>query len=77
MSTETIAIVISAAGLLLSFLGALFGGAAWMIRRFDTQLERLEDRLGDRLTAVERELVEVKTELARLEGPPHRLVPAR
>ncbi|GAA2009731.1 hypothetical protein [Microbacterium ulmi] len=73
MSTETIAIVISTAGRLLGLLTTFFGAFAWMIRRTDARFERL----GERIRAVETELVEVKIGIARLEGPPRRLVPAR
>ena len=73
MTVETIAIVISAAGLLLGFIAAF----AWMIRRTDAQFERLSDRLTERISGVERELVEVKIAVARIEGPPRHLVPAR
>lgn len=70
MSTETIAIVISAAGLLTTMLFSFFGAFAWMIRRTDAQFERLENRIS----GVEHELVEVKLSIARLEGPPRRLL---
>lgn len=69
MSVETIAVVISTASLLLAFVG----GFAWMIRRTDEQF----GRLGDRISGVERELVEVKIAVARMEGPPRHLIPAR
>lgn len=91
MSIESIAVVISAAGLLLGFVAAF----AWMIRRVDGQIDKLREDLGDdikavrqdfndnnkslgeRIAGVERELVEVKLAIARLEGPPRHLVRAR
>ncbi len=84
MSVETITIVISAAGLALS-LAACF---AWLIRRADAQLERfstqldarftrLENRFDARFAQVERELVEVRIAVARIEGPPRHLITAR
>ena len=73
MSVETIAVVLSAASLLLGFVGAL----AWMIKRTDQQLDGLERRLGERITGVERELVEVKIAVARIEGPPRHMIPVR
>ena len=80
MSVETITTISSALGLLLGFLG-MFG---WLIARIDRVEARLgaridggEAKLGARIDGVERELVEVKIGLARLEGPPHRLLPAR
>jgi hypothetical protein len=42
--------------------------------------ERIDEQgrsLGERIAGVERELVEVKVAVARLEGPRPRLVPAR
>ncbi len=80
MSTETIAIVLSAATLLLGFVSA-FG---WLIHRMDARIDRVENALGDRIDRVEnelegvrRELVEVKIAVARIEGPPRHLLPAR
>ena len=80
MSVDTIAVVISAAGLMLGFVAAL----AWMIRRTDAQFDRLSGEigavrheLGERISRVEHELVEVKIAVARIEGPPRRLLPAR
>ncbi|WP_448389356.1 hypothetical protein [Microbacterium aurum] len=73
MSTETIAVVISAATLMLSFF-ACFG---WMVQRIDRVEQRLEQRLGERIDRVEHELVEVKIAVARIEGPPRRLVTER
>lgn len=66
MSAETITIAVGVASILLSF----FGGFAWMIHRMDARF----DRSDARISSVERELVEVKIGLARLEGPPRRLV---
>ena len=100
MSVETIAVILSAAGLLLGFVGMI----GWQIVRTDTQFRRLDDTLTARISSVEgnlsaridsveaklteridkvatnldgveRELVEVKIGLARLEGPPRRLLP--
>lgn len=106
MSVETIAVVISAATLLLGFVG----GYAWMIKRTDEQHAGLEWRLGERISdgdralgerisslertlgerisegdrvlgdqiaGVQRELVEVKIAVARIEGPPRHLIPVR
>lgn len=73
VSDEMIAIVVSAATLMLGVGLALTSGFAWMIRRPDAQFERL----GDRLSGVERELVEIKIAVARIEGPPRRLLSVR
>ncbi|GAA3900754.1 hypothetical protein [Microbacterium invictum] len=84
MSLEIITTVISAAALLLTMIGMFIGGFAWVIRRVDVRIGRGEDRLGERIDGlgeriggVERELVEVKIGIARIEGPPRRLMPAR
>lgn len=90
MSAETIAVIISAASLLLSFFGA-FG---WLIHRMDARFDRVDerfhridqrfdrvseqfDRVGERIDQLQREVVEVKIGLARIEGPERRIVPAR
>ena len=91
MSVETITVIISTATLLLAFLGVigwLVGrvdrlGDKLMARidavddKVTARIDAVDDKLTARLDAVERELVEVKIGIARLEGPPHRLLPAR
>ncbi len=77
MSAEVIAIVISAAALLATFVTMFIGGFAWVIRRMDERFTGVDEKLGARITAVERELVEVKIGIARLEGPPRQLLAAR
>lgn len=52
MSAETITIVISAVGLLLTLGGTMIAGFAWCIRRSD----RVEERLGARIDGVEERL---------------------
>ena len=73
MSVETITVIVSFATLLLSFFGA-FG---WMIRHTDARIDRLDEKLSSRMDGMQRELVEVKIAVARLEGPPRRLVTTR
>lgn len=80
MSVETITVIISTATLLLAFLGVI----GWLVSRVDrlgdkltARIDAVDDKLTARIEAVERELVEVKIGIARLEGPPHRLLPAR
>lgn len=80
MSEETIALVISVAALMLT----LAAGFGWMIRRMDVlrkdlseEIKSVRQDLGDRITGVERELVEVKIAVARIEGPGRHLVTAR
>ena len=69
MSAESIVVVISAAGLLLGVVSAF----AWMVVHMDRGFERTADRIG----GVERELVEVKIAVARIEGPGRHLISAR
>lgn len=58
VSAEVLTIVISAAGLAVTILGAFFASFAWMIRRMD---------------GVKNETTEVKIAVARFEGPRPRL----
>ena len=73
MSVEVLAIVISAATLFVTLSGMSIGAFAWMVRRIDG----VQRDLGARIDDVQRELVEVKISIARIEGPPRHLVPAR
>ncbi|MFT4212652.1 MAG: hypothetical protein QM626_12370 [Microbacterium sp.] len=80
VSTETIATIISAAALLLSFFVAFFGGFSWLIRRTDAQLGEVKQEvsgLRHDLGEVKHELGEVKIAIARIEGPPRHLLRAR
>ena len=84
VSVEVLAIVISAATLMLGLGSTFVAGFAWMIRRIDGVEQKLGDRidgveqkLGERIGGVERELVEVKIAIARIEGPPRHLTPIR
>lgn len=77
MSVETITTILSATGILIA-LGSGFG---WMIHRSDAQSQQMEQRLGTRIDSVEQkldrvehEIVEVKIAVARIEGPPRRLL---
>ena len=59
VSAETIAIVLSAVGLLLAMGGTMFAGFAWCIRRSDalrTDLVGVETSLGARIDGVEQRL---------------------
>lgn len=55
--------------MLLGFLTII----GWLVTRADRQFERL----GTRIDGVERELIEVKIAVARIEGPPRHLVTGR
>lgn len=59
MSTEVLAIIISAVGVVVTLGTSMFVGAAWMVRRID---------------AVAADLTDLKISVARLEGPPWHLL---
>lgn len=46
-------------------------------RELGARITGVERELGTRIAGVERELVEVKIAVARIEGPPRHLIPAR
>ncbi|WAA65833.1 hypothetical protein [Microbacterium oxydans] len=52
MTTDTMTIVISAIGIVLTVSTSQFAGAAWMVRRIDA----VDDKLNDRIDAVEENL---------------------
>lgn len=63
MSAETLAIVISAIGTVLSLGVSMFAGGAWIVRRIDTveqrigtRIDTVEQRLGARIDTVEQQL---------------------
>ncbi|AVL98413.1 hypothetical protein AB0O70_14190 [Microbacterium paraoxydans] len=118
MSADTLTIIVSAIGVVLTLGASLFAAGAWMIRRIDERLgtvdhrlstgigsveekltaridsveERLgarigsaeeklgaridtaEEKLGARIDAVAADVTELKIAVARLEGPPRRLL---
>ena len=59
MSTEVLAIIISAVGVVVTLGTSMFVGAAWMVRRID---------------AVAANVTDLKISVARLEGPPRHLL---
>ncbi|KQV02501.1 hypothetical protein ABY45_13880 [Microbacterium maritypicum] len=59
MSTEVLAIIISAVGVVVTLGTSMFVGAAWMVRRID---------------AVAADVTDLKISVARLEGPPRHLL---
>ena len=65
MSTEVLAIIISAVGVVLTLGTSLFAAGAWMIRRFD-----------DHIDAIAADVTDLKISVARLEGPPRHLITA-
>ena len=72
MSTDTLTIVISAVGIVLTLGTSTFVGAAWMVRRIDA----VDEKLSTRIDAVASDVNELKSSVARLEGPPRHLLTA-
>lgn len=62
MSVELLAIIISAAGLLITLGGGLFTGFAWMIRRTDEQFAGVRAEFRDDFRAVHEEFSSVHEE---------------
>jgi hypothetical protein len=65
LSTEVLAIIISAVGVVLTLGASLFAAGAWMIHRFD-----------DRIDAIAADVTDLKISVARLKGPPRHLLTA-
>ena len=83
MSTEVLAIIISAIGVVLTLGTSMFAGAAWMVRRIDavdgnltTRIDTVDDKLTTRIDAVAADVTDLKISVARLEGPPRHLLTA-
>lgn len=79
MSVEVMATIIAAASLLVTLGGGMVGGLAWVIRRGDERLDKVNerfDKVNERLDGLHAEVTEVKIAVARLEGPrPHLSLP--
>ena len=63
MSTETLATIISAVGVVVTLGTSMFVGAAWMVRRIDavdeklsTRIDVVEERLSTRIDVVDEKL---------------------
>lgn len=83
MSTETLATIISAVGVVVTLGTGMFVGAAWMVRRIDavedklsTRIDAVEEKLSTRIDAVAADVSDLKISVARLEGPPRHLLTA-
>ncbi|MCT1364970.1 MULTISPECIES: apolipoprotein A1/A4/E family protein [unclassified Microbacterium] len=107
MSADTLTIIVSAIGIVLTLGASLFAAGAWMIRRIDERLgtvdhrlsaridtveeklgaridtveeklgariDTVEEKLGARIDAVAADVTDLKIAVARLEGPPRRLL---
>lgn len=62
MSIEVLAIIISAAGLLVTLGGGLFAGFSWMLRRMDDQSTEVREEfrvVREDLHQIRRQLTEV------------------
>ncbi|MFJ4254461.1 hypothetical protein [Microbacterium sp. NPDC090003] len=74
VSAETLAIVVSAIGIVLTLGASMLAGFAWCVRRIDA----VDAKLTTRIDAVADDVTELKIALARLEGPArHLYVPGR
>ncbi|MBE7953008.1 hypothetical protein ABTZ44_08240 [Microbacterium oxydans] len=76
MSTETVTIVLSAIGVVLTLGTSLFAAGAWMVRRIDDRIDAVEEKLSTRIDAVAADVTDLKISVARLEGPPRHLLSA-
>jgi hypothetical protein len=76
VTTETLTIVISAIGIVTTLGASLFAAGAWMIRRIDERIDAVDEKLSARIDAVAADVTDLKISVARLEGPPRRLVTA-
>ena len=77
MSTEVLAIIISAVGVVVTLGTSLFAAGAWMIRRIDDRIDAVDEKLSTRIDAVAADVTDLKISVARLEGPPRHLLTAR
>ncbi|PRB12043.1 hypothetical protein [Microbacterium sp. MYb62] len=85
MTTETLTIILSAIGIVLTLGTSLFAAGAWMIHRIDDRIDAVDEKLSSRIDAVDEKLssridavaadvTDLKISVARLEGPPRRLL---
>lgn len=79
MTPEVIALVVTAAGVVVTTLAGMAGMVAWLHRDIDRRFEAVDrrfERIEDDLTGIRGDLTEVKIAIARLEGPTPRLITA-
>lgn len=77
MSLGIIAVIITGASLLVTVVGGMFAGFAWVLRRMDERFDRMDhkfDTMEERIRGIQTELSEVKVSVARLEGPAPQLI---
>jgi len=56
VSTEVLAIVLSAIGVVLTITTGLFAAGAWMVRRIDDRIDAVDEKLSTRIDAVDEKL---------------------
>lgn len=62
VSAETLTVVISALGIVLTLGTTLLAGGAWLVRRIDDRIEGLDTKLSDRIEGLDQRLTD------RIEG---------
>lgn len=73
MSVETLAIIISAAGLFVTLGGGLFAGFAWMIRRSDSQFAEVRSEFREEFREIHERFREVHEEFRAVRQDLHQL----
>ena len=69
LSVEVIAIIVSAAGVLISLGGGFFAGLAWLLRRMDEQFQKVEarfDKVDERFAKVDERFDKVDERFAKV-----------
>ena len=56
MSPETLTIILSAIGVVLTLTTSLFAAGAWMVRRIDDRIDAVDEKLSTRIDAVDEKL---------------------
>ena len=74
MTADTMTIVVSAIGVVLTLGTSLFAAGAWMVRRIDDRIDALHRKLSTRIDTVASDVTDLKVSVARLEGPPRHLL---
>ena len=74
MTADTMTIVVSAIGVVLTLGTSLFAAGAWMVRRIDDRIDALDRKLTTRIDTVASDVTDLKVSVARLEGPPRHLL---
>ena len=52
MTQETLTIILSAIGVVLTLTPSLFAAGAWMVRRIDDRIDAVDEKLSTRIHAV-------------------------